>query len=663
MLEYTVNSSGFGAEYIPLSVTSVDKSPYMPGDPYDTRVLITLHYDSEEEFYTGQSVSIAHSVQLTSVSSDSIENTWTFTKEYTVVSVDSFAKTVSFVYDSVEHVDVSDFFIYDDDDGEIWWCFVFGGQNGVGNSVYETGSIQLDVSFSVNDDVNPHSFTGLFSYYTQNSVRCSQNDIIPGGTDSVSEFVNSVFDWYYQEVEDVSDMDFSQYVYYTQDNVPTPSYTSDSHIKVDYVDSVVYYDKGFSGPNMSVMNVTTETSIFSVDDSFMVQIPNIGASITVPISVICGGDPSKDEIVRERFVEKEVDKSINRIVDMEKDIYYPVKRDVSGQNVSFLDVKRIKFNLHFRQHRGENWLVDDDDTLWNGVLKDSLSGSWSFYNDVSNNQQEQSKNQFFSYNNKSNQSDLLAFLGFTNSDVRFRKKALSKSFLRLSFYDSMKPGTQNLLAYSTIFLDSGKLFQKMSANSYDGSKTHGAFTIINMNESDAPNANGIHRLGVNTEPACSPNDEDNDSNNEDMRLSSQIVAEGRGVSDNSSEGFCLYLWRDSDEGMIPVDIYMKAEFHNAKYGRRISMMAPYNEQHPGFKKFNYILDDWQVPANPQESDQYGYGIRKFNDYSYIRFKHVYDINSCKHVYYLDDTFYGTGDDSGYNGDEMVINLYEAKVRF
>ena len=654
MFEYTVNSSGFGAAYRPLSVTSVDKSPYMPGDPYDTRVLITLHYDGDEEFYTGQSVSIAHSVQLPSIYSDGTENTWTFTKEYTVVSVDSFAKTVSFVYDSVEHVDVSDFFIYDDE-GDIWWCFVFGGQNGIGNSVYEIGSVQLDVSFPVDDDLNPHSFTGLFSYYTQNSVRCMQTDIITGGTDSVSEFVNSVFDWYYQEVEDVADIDDSQYVYYTQNNVPTPSYTSDSHIKVDYGDSIVYYDKGFSGPNMSLMTVTTETAIFSVDDNFVVQIPNIGASITVPISVICGGDPSKDEIVRERFVEKEVEKSINGIVDMEKDIYYPVKRDVDGQNVSFVDVKRIKFNLHFRQHRGENWLVDDDDTLWNGILKNTLDNSWSFYNNVSDNQQ--TANQFFSYNNKSNQSDLLSFLGFTNSDVRFRKKALSKSFLRLSFYDSMKPGAQNLLAYSTIFLDSGKLFNKMSANSYVGSQTHGAFTIINMNESTVPNADGIHRIGVNTEPDLSGND----TNKEDMRLSSQIVAEGRGVSDKSSEGFCLYLWRDSDEGMIPVDIYMKAEFHNAKYGRRIPMMAPYDEHHHGFKSFDDILLDWQVHVGTENTDNYGYGIRKFNDYSYIRFKHVYDINSCKHVYYLDDTFYGNG--GGYDGDEMVINLYEAKVRF
>ena len=102
---------------------------------------------------------------------------------------------------------------------------------------------------------------------------------------------------------------------------------------------------------------------------------------------------------------------------------------------------------------------------------------------------------------------------------------------------------------------------------------------------------------------------------------------------------------------------MKVEFYHAKYVRRIPLMAPYRENNGGFKSFHDIVDDWSGPDS-------GYGIRKYTDYSYIRLKYAYDKNTGKHVYYLDDSFYGdsvkAGDDG--NGD-IIINLYEAKVRF
>ena len=122
---------------------------------------------------------------------------------------------------------------------------------------------------------------------------------------------------------------------------------------------------------------------------------------------------------------------------MEKDVYYPVIKDGD----SFSDVYTLRFNLHFREHRGDNWLVDGN-SFWNGVTQ--KNGNISINKDITNN----------------NVSDLLCFLDFNNNDVRYQKNKLKKSFLRLSFYDSMNPANQNMLGYSTIFLDSGNLFSK-----------------------------------------------------------------------------------------------------------------------------------------------------------------------------------------------------------
>ena len=67
---------------------------------------------------------------------------------------------------------------------------------------------------------------------------------------------------------------------------------------------------------------------------------------------------------------------------------------------------------------------------------------------------------FFYINNSdwSTETTSLSDVGFTGDDVINKRKQLEKTFLRLSFYDSNNLKTQNLLFYSTIFIDSGKLY-------------------------------------------------------------------------------------------------------------------------------------------------------------------------------------------------------------
>ena len=369
-------------------------------------------------------------------------------------------------------------------------------------------------------------------------------------------------------------------------------------------------------------------------------------TIQVPISQKFETDLFLGYGIREEFVDKTIEESINSIVEMEKDTYIPVIWD-SSSNTTFGEVYEIQFNLHFRQHRGDDWLVATD-TYWNGVLNNSDEGRLEFVDE------------FFSLSDYSSQSDLLTYLDFTNDDVRYQKNKLKKSFLRLLFYDSTNPGNQNLLHYSTVFMGSGLLFKKYMKGIEDEPYREITYNVDSEgNELDSIASTNESKIGirVNREP-CGTLLEDcsSDDDIEDLRLSSRFVVEDKYDSDKCSEGFYLYLWKDNDEGYAPSDIYMKVEFNHAGYGRTIPFMMPYWDKNvdgsQGIKTFEEILEDWS-------DDSTKYGARKYLKYSYIHLKYRYDKENERHVYYLDDQLYG--DDVHYENNKLVFNLYEAKM--
>ena len=165
-------------------------------------------------------------------------------------------------------------------------------------------------------------------------------------------------------------------------------------------------------------------------------------SLKIPFSNNFSTDLQLNNNIEENFVNVEKEKSLGEIIDMEKIPYHPFNIN----NGKLTKVKEILFNIHFRKHRGIDWQCDDD-SLWNGVNDNNVI-----------------MDDFFSYTNKSEQSDLLVYSSFTDSDIRYQKNKLKKSFLRLTFYDSKETSSQNLLAYSTIFFDSGKLYTKFIIN-------------------------------------------------------------------------------------------------------------------------------------------------------------------------------------------------------
>lgn len=465
------------------------------------------------------------------------------------------------------------------------------------------------------------------------------------------------------------------------------------------------------------LKVYRETPYFqkSVNSNFLTNTNNIFIyiekplyRISIPLSVNFETNTYQSDILNEQYVEAERNKAINKITDMEKDVYHPViwdsnKEDENGYRIgNYVDginkeVEKIVFNLHFRQHRGDDWLVEPD-TYWNGCYVDTNDNKVKFIDEIT----EYSDVNYFSYNlildddspeivkniNRSKQSDLMTYLGFTNSDIRYQKNKLSRSFIRIMFYDSMNPGNQNLLYYSTIFVDSGKLFGKYIKYIEDTPYRSVVYETNEDTETETINAEDstIDLVGikVDREP-CGDllKDETTLDQVEELRLSCQFTVRDKFQSDVSSDGFYLYLWKDNESGVMPSDIYMKVEFNHAGYGRTIPFMMPFWDPNKyekatdkplkerGIKTFKEILNDWnstkdenEIWRNEGNITDGQYGARQYMKYSYIHFKYKYDKIHKQHIYYLDDEFYGTNPEDGgvhYQDNVMTINLYEAKM--
>ena len=409
--------------------------------------------------------------------------------------------------------------------------------------------------------------------------------------------------------------------------------------------------------DLSGIEIYRDNFLFGEKTNYTFSFERPVVNINVPIVNTFETNLIQTELLNEYFVEAEKKKAINRITDIEKDVYYPC----IPNNNSFGDVYTIKFNLHFREHRGDDWLVENK-SFWNGIEQsfdendEPIEGTAK----IINTPQKMTTD---------NRSDLLSFLSFTNEDVHYQKNKLKKSFLRLMYFDSTNPANQNMIGYSTIFFDTGDMFAKYIK--YNEEKN---YVAVNMNK----NQYGIYNISEE-KTGIRVNRE---SFNDKTRLSSQFVVKSKNTSKASSEGFYLYIWKDNSTP-LPQDLYMKVEFNHAGYGRTIPFMMPYwdkqkwkdhnTRKNGGIKTFQEILDDWN-DIKKRQLDQYGmvqwenktdghYGIRQYTKFSYIHLKYRYDKETDKHIYYLDPDTYGnitypTGDD----GNKYIeINLYEAKV--
>lgn len=624
MLKYTVNIDKGKTDLQEIDVIMHKMIPSDTIVKHDAKNTLKLEYKGKQhEFHIGDKLYVQDRIDITNDNGVN-DSCYTYSGEYPIISVDKSLGTMTISVNRFFDLSIDSVTAVTDEDGNESWFFYFSGNGHLFNKKDDGKTdedsddyddpihdpiLYIEYRYITDDGIIENGLSVLqCSYVSPNELSCPYND------GAMGKLKASIFNG----IEDGTD---------------------DDYITDGSIDGITIY---------------RETPLFTRTNNVRFFIDNVIGVIDMPISMNFNNDLYQDDSIVNQYVSEEKEKSLNRIVDMERDVYHPVVWDsMNDEYVGDInkEADKIVFNLHFRQHRGADWIAATD-SYWNGCKTEN--GKISLIDD------------YFSYgvDYASRQSDLISYLGFKDTDVRFQKNKLSRSFIRIMFYDSMNPADQNLLYYSTIFIDSGLLFGK-----YIKYIENSPYRIIDYN---GEVTNDLVGIKVNREPYGEQVNGLDLNGIEELRLSSQLVVQDKYQSKGSSDGFYLYLWKDNDNGVTPTDIYMKVEFNHAAYGRSIPFMMPfwdpnktyytdannniiYKNKKIGIKSYQEILDDW----NMKEGSDMQYGSVKYAKYSYIHFKYKYDKVHNRHIYYLDDTFYGNG--VHFDDNVITLNLYEAKL--
>jgi hypothetical protein len=193
-----------------------------------------------------------------------------------------------------------------------------------------------------------------------------------------------------------------------------------------------------------------------------------GSTLNIPLSNLFSTETRQYDNIESLFDVNEMD-VINPIIDLEK-----VKLSPVDHNTKTNEFDNVRFNLYF-----------------------FINNDWSIPTNISD-------------------------IGFTENDVKNRRNVLKNSFIRLSFFDSNDIKTQNLLFYSTIFFDTGKMYgQYITDTNIDS--IYATFIVPNPKLST-----GLEYL----------------------------------------EGYNIYLFKD-DIPTTGTTIYLKVEYNNAINGRTL----------------------------------------------------------------------------------------------
>lgn len=622
MLKYKLTQKNTNQTTSVLDVDSITINN-INSENYSDKILVNCHYVNDDYISNGDEIFVTNELDIHSEeNSYNIPLNYVFNNTLTIAAANNDEKTFSFFINSYFDLSVRQITLkYDEQSSKNNIYFYF-------NKSHFFSSINLD-----GDNINKDS--DRFIIYVDTTDNLTLNKIPFVCKYVTGSILSCDIEQCFAELQDIVFSIREEKLFFNKITNDNLNNLLTSLFGIDYAENKDEITGNINGIKVSRDNFLCSDSSLLKDSKYATSITTTFyyttclCTLNIPFSNTFQTDLNKDENISEFFTEKEKKKSINEIIDMEKDVYYPVCKN----NNDFIQLNGIKFNLHFRKRENNEWITTSD-SYWNGV---NNSGD-AFEKDVSND------GGFFSYKNKSEQSDLLCYLNFSDNDIKFSKNKLKKSFLRLTFYDSMDPSRQNLLAYYTLYYNIGESFSKLMKN-----YSNGKYSTVNKGK-----LNGIR---VNREPYDLSN-----SNIEDRRLSTQFNVMDNCNTKSSSEGFYIYLWKDNDSGIVPSDIYMKVDFNHAGYGRTIPFMMPYldkdkhNIENGKIKTFEDILNDFN-----EKGDDKPYGINQYLKYSYIHFKYQYNKNMNKHIYYLDDLTYGNYYDSNVNDNCLSINLYEAKI--
>ena len=413
-------------------------------------------------------------------------------------------------------------------------------------------------------------------------------------------------------------------------------------------------------PDTYLYDAVTSTKPFYTAEKLNLSIFKINSYANFKLPMVDGmaNNILRDDIIRNDFAKSISDKSLTDIVDMEKDIYYPVYKSVEGDEVVYNPINCIRFNMHFRtrqmdnwkviedyvedeSNRGmSNWFVTDYDFYKNALIYDSAPGNET--------------------HTLHNASDLIGFLGFTDSEVRNRGKKIGKSFLRLSFYSTNNPQTQVLLNTSTIFMDDALLCKKMI--SLQPSANAGQFIDVSLYQSPHEGFNKDY-ISVFTESCENGKDNCEDSfhnfeKNEYFRLSSRIEVYDRHTSIGSSEGFYFYMFREYANNLRPLRIYLRIDFNHAGIGKTIPLIIP----RKNIKDDNEVGEPLYIHNDKDlEVLKEGFKLKDIYKQLFIPIDVIFDDKTNRYVYYLPNEL-RENTSLKVDDDIMEFNLFEVKFK-
>lgn len=311
----------------------------------------------------------------------------------------------------------------------------------------------------------------------------------------------------------------------------------------------------------------------------LTDVINSGITLTIPLFSSYDENLGQEEVLNNQFVNEETEKAINAIIDYEKvrfspfilsgtPVYHSGTTILSTTN-KLLD--KVEYRLNFLNSEGEyysNLFPDEYSDLYN----DSFTGT--SYSDI----------------------------GYIQSDLKFQRNNLMKSFATLMFYDSDDIFNQNLLFYISLE------------------------TSIKTIDSDIST---IPVRFVGTDPIKIANFTNYNTD-----------------TYSTANGFFLYDYKidyiDENNINIPKEVYLKVLYNNAKTGKSILFMN--NSIKQSIKSLNNGKIFTKFILEKQIID---------NAYEYIYTIDTTYSNNGKYVSHIGD--------NDLNEDVLVIDLYQINV--
>lgn len=399
----------------------------------------------------------------------------------------------------------------------------------------------------------------------------------------------------------------------------------------------------FSKKSSAYEDITSSKYYYNLFGSLSLYCSMGYVSVKFPMAMHVGDDAMQDDIVESDFFEHEKSLAINPIIDMEKDVYSPKYIDKNGKyngsDTVFLPISEIRVNLHFRTRDLDTWKVNEG---FNLVDSSGKTDGWFVTDYYPYKGHTKMKNKNGNNIDLMEVSDLVGLLNFTNDDIYYQKSKVSKTFLRFSYYDSIDPNRQMLLATSTVFMDEHTLFKKFIDNSRKNVNT---YSLVSAEK----NTRDLNKISVMSELKDGNSVVIEESN----RLSSRFVITNKYDTDTSSEGFYIYMFKEYSENLHPREIFMKVEFNHAGIGTTIPFIKPMHWTEDYSSKIWFPNKELSVGSHEMKQ---GVELEKKNAQDYIPLYAVYDFKNKEYVYVFDKRYVTVND------GVASINLFELKLR-